>query len=158
MVKFHLRPVQVHFAVRRPAGDTSGIRIRYTDDPMPYSAGMQLYSSYFEIPPKSESHLVTSQCCYKGFEAAHGIAFRVHTHGLGRHVPTCHRILDSPIGAHSGCSSLSFRQMQLRINPPKVLLTSTPEAAVIHLAKFHQERLLAQCGEVRRVCELFAIS
>jgi hypothetical protein len=37
-----------------------------------------------QIPPKTPSYLVPTKCCYTGFEPAHGFAYRVHTHALGR--------------------------------------------------------------------------
>jgi len=76
---------QIHYAVERPAHDTnSGIKVRLTDAHIPFSAGMMMFASTFQIPPRQESHLVPNQCCYSGFEPAHGFAYRVHTHMLGR--------------------------------------------------------------------------
>ena len=37
-----------------------------------------------QIPPQTPSYLVPTKCCYAGFEPAHGFAYRVHTHALGR--------------------------------------------------------------------------
>lgn len=76
--------LQVHFAVERPKQDSSGIKVSLTDSQVPFSAGMMMFASSFQIPPKQEKHLVPNQCCYSGFEPAHGFAFRVHTHMLGR--------------------------------------------------------------------------
>jgi len=74
----------VHYTHVRPPGDASGVRLRLTDSALPFSAGMMMYASYFQIPPRAPSHLVPVRCCYSGFEPARGFAFRVHTHELGR--------------------------------------------------------------------------
>jgi hypothetical protein len=74
----------VHYTHKRPDGDKSGVRLKLTDDVLPFSAGMMMYASYFQIPPQTPSHLVPTRCCYAGFEPTHGFAFRVHTHALGR--------------------------------------------------------------------------
>ena len=60
------------------------MRLKLTDDVLPFSAGMMMYASFFQIPPRMDSHLVPTRCCYSGFEPAHGFAYRVHTHALGR--------------------------------------------------------------------------
>ena len=60
------------------------MRLKLTDDVLPFSAGMMMYASFFQIPPRVETHLVPTRCCYSGFEPAHGFAYRVHTHALGR--------------------------------------------------------------------------
>ncbi|BDA41933.1 probable peptidyl-glycine alpha-amidating monooxygenase [Coccomyxa sp. Obi] len=78
--------LQVHYTHMRPPGDKSGMRLKLTDAPLPFSAGMMMYASYFQIPPKKSSHLVPTKCCYAGFEPAYGFAYRVHTHALGRSV------------------------------------------------------------------------
>ena len=75
---------QVHYTQLRPPGDQSGVRLKLTDDVLPFSAGMMMYASFFQIPPRVDSHLVPTRCCYSGFEPAHGFAYRVHTHALGR--------------------------------------------------------------------------
>ncbi len=76
--------MQVHYTQLRPPGDQSGVRLKLTDDVLPFSAGMMMYASFFQIPPLVDSHLVPTKCCYAGFEPAHGFAYRVHTHALGR--------------------------------------------------------------------------
>lgn len=78
------RPVQIHFAVERPQQDVSGVKLQISNEHIPFSAGMLMYASSFHIPPQQEEHLIPTRCCYSGFEPAHGFAFRVHTHGLGR--------------------------------------------------------------------------
>ncbi|KAK9908849.1 hypothetical protein WJX75_003782 [Coccomyxa subellipsoidea] len=78
--------LQVHYTHKRPAGDQSGMRLKLTDAALPFSAGMMMYASYFQIPPQKPSHLVPTKCCYAGFEPAYGFAYRVHTHALGRSV------------------------------------------------------------------------
>ena len=74
----------MHYTHVRPPGDMSGVRLRLTDAPLPFSAGMMMYASYFQIPPRAPSHLIPVRCCYSGFEPARGFAYRVHTHELGR--------------------------------------------------------------------------
>jgi hypothetical protein len=54
--------------------------------PVPFSAGLLSYASWFEIPPGKKSHLVPNHCCYRGFQPLHTFAVRVHTHTLGRAV------------------------------------------------------------------------
>ena len=76
--------MQIHYGVERPQGDISGVKLYLTDSHVPFSAGMLMYASSFQIPPQQEEHLVPNRCCYAGFEPAHGFAFRVHTHTLGR--------------------------------------------------------------------------
>ena len=75
---------QVHYTQLRPPGDQSGVRLKLTDDVLPFSAGMMMFASFFSIPPHVDTHLVPTKCCYAGFEPAHGFAYRVHTHALGR--------------------------------------------------------------------------
>eukprot|EP00884_Botryococcus_braunii_P000484 jgi/Botrbrau1/10436/Bobra.0133s0043.1 len=78
--------LQVHYTHKRPEGDRSGVRLKLTDAHLPFAAGMMMYAKYFELPPGKPSHIVPNKCCYHGFEPAHGFAFRVHTHALGRSV------------------------------------------------------------------------
>jgi len=56
------------------------------DTPVPYSAGMLSYASYFRIPPHKKQHYVLNNCCYRGFQPLTSFAVRVHTHTMGRHV------------------------------------------------------------------------
>ena len=76
----------MHYTQLRPPGDASGVRLKLTDAALPFSAGMMMYASFFQIPPHAETHLVPTRCCYAGFEPAQGFAYRVHTHALGRWV------------------------------------------------------------------------
>ena len=62
------------------------MRLRLTPDRTPFLAGMMMYASTFHIPPGQKSTLVANRCCMGGFQPAHGFAFRVHTHQLGRNV------------------------------------------------------------------------
>ncbi|KAK9800913.1 hypothetical protein WJX73_010392 [Symbiochloris irregularis] len=82
----HSLVLQVHYLNGRPAGDTSGVRLSMTSEHMPFAAGMLMYASAFSIPPGRPSTEVPNHCCISGFEPAHGFAFRVHTHALGRSV------------------------------------------------------------------------
>lgn len=56
------------------------------DTPLPYSAGMLSYASFFTIPPRKKQHFVLNSCCYRGFQPLTSFAVRVHTHTLGREV------------------------------------------------------------------------
>lgn len=85
--------LQVHYRLPRPAHDASGLRMQFSRQATPRSAGMLAYAARFTIPPRQHSHLVPNSCCYSGFEPMRGIAARVHTHTMGRWVvlgiPTC---------------------------------------------------------------------
>ena len=48
------------------------------------TASMIMYAAGFEIPPRVEKHPVENECCYSGFEPLTTVAFRVHTHEMGR--------------------------------------------------------------------------
>ena len=78
---------QVHYLGGRPANDTSGVKLRFTEEPVPYSAGMVAFAAGFSIPPGKPSTLVKNTCCYSGWEPLRGFATRVHTHALGRWGP-----------------------------------------------------------------------
>ena len=41
--------LQVHYTKLRPAGDQSGMRLKLTDDVLPFAAGMMMYASYFQV-------------------------------------------------------------------------------------------------------------
>ena len=86
----------MHYAPGRPAGDRPGFRLAASPKPTPFTAGMLTYASKFSVPPGKASHRVASSCCYAGFEPLHALAFRVHTHELGRCAPA----------KDSGCSVL----------------------------------------------------
>lgn len=102
----------------RPPGDMSGVRLRLTDAPLPFSAGMMMYASYFQIPPRAPSHLIPVRCCYSGFEPARGFAYRVHTHELGRCAaalppcwlcPKCFAMGSNPINCSDNSAMRSCR-------------------------------------------------
>jgi hypothetical protein len=76
--------LQVHYLGGRPANDTSGVKLSFTGEPVPYSAGMVAFAAGFSIPPGKPSTLVRNTCCYSGWEPLRGFATRVHTHALGR--------------------------------------------------------------------------
>ncbi|KAI7845909.1 hypothetical protein COHA_000641, partial [Chlorella ohadii] len=76
----------MHYLHGRPANDTSGIKLRLSSVPVPYSAGMVAFASMFKIMPRTNSTLVKNSCCYSGWEPLHGFATRVHTHKMGREV------------------------------------------------------------------------
>uniref|UniRef100_A0A1D1ZR72 Peptidylglycine monooxygenase n=1 Tax=Auxenochlorella protothecoides TaxID=3075 RepID=A0A1D1ZR72_AUXPR len=78
--------LQVHYRLPRPAHDASGLRMQFSRQATPRSAGMLAYAARFTIPPRQHSHLVPNSCCYSGFEPMRGIAARVHTHTMGRSV------------------------------------------------------------------------
>jgi hypothetical protein len=54
--------------------------------PVPFSAGLLSYASWFTIPPGKKEYLVPNNCCYRGFQPLNTFAVRVHTHSLGRAV------------------------------------------------------------------------
>lgn len=56
------------------------------DTPVPFSAGLLSYASYFTIPPGKKSYLVQNNCCYRGFQPLTTFAVRVHTHTMGKQV------------------------------------------------------------------------
>ena len=41
--------LQVHYTSIRPPGDQSGMRLKLTDDVLPFSAGMMMYASFFQV-------------------------------------------------------------------------------------------------------------
>lgn len=78
------RTQQMHYLDGRPANDTSGLTLRLTDAPVPFSTGMAAFAANFAIPPGKASTLVPNACCYSGWEPLRAFATRVHTHALGR--------------------------------------------------------------------------
>eukprot|EP00878_Enallax_costatus_P000444 GHUV01000535.1.p1 GENE.GHUV01000535.1~~GHUV01000535.1.p1 ORF type:complete len:875 (+),score=241.60 GHUV01000535.1:368-2992(+) len=77
---------QVHYLGERPDGDVSGVRLDLEDTPVPFSAGLLSYASFFSIPPGKKSYLVQNNCCYRGFQPLTTFAVRVHTHTMGKQV------------------------------------------------------------------------
>lgn len=78
--------LQVHYLKVRPHGDASGVRLAFSRQPVPYSAGMVAYASSFVIPPGKKSFPVPNTCCYNNFEPMKAIGYRVHTHAMGERV------------------------------------------------------------------------
>ncbi|GMH42040.1 hypothetical protein BSKO_09959 [Bryopsis sp. KO-2023] len=78
--------LQVHYLSTRPKDDSSGIVLKLTEKPSPLTASMMAYMVGFEIPPGKKSHLVDNSCCISGFQQVTTMAFRVHTHVMGRSV------------------------------------------------------------------------
>lgn len=106
----------MHYTHVRPPEDMSGVRLRLTDAPLPFSAGMMMYASYFQIPPRAPSHLIPVRCCYSGFEPARGFAYRVHTHELGRcaaalpcPLPKCFAMGSNPMDCSDSSPACSCR-------------------------------------------------
>ncbi|KAI8471286.1 MAG: PHM/PNGase F domain-containing protein [Monoraphidium minutum] len=77
---------QLHYLQPKPKGDTSGVSLSLQRDPVPFSAGLLSYASWFSIPPRKKEHLVVNACCYRGFQPLTTFAVRVHTHTMGRSV------------------------------------------------------------------------
>ncbi|GBF95833.1 peptidyl-glycine alpha-amidating monooxygenase A precursor [Raphidocelis subcapitata] len=77
---------QVHYLQPKPKADNSGVSLTLQSQPVPYSAGMLSFASWFTIPPRAASHPVVNSCCYRGFQPLKSFAVRVHTHSLGRAV------------------------------------------------------------------------
>lgn len=78
--------LQVHYLSVRPPEDHSGVTLTLKTEPSKYSTGMITYARMFQIPPHEDSYLINNTCCYSGFESITTMAFRVHTHTLGRSV------------------------------------------------------------------------
>lgn len=82
----HYIVAQVHYLEKRPADDRSGVTLMLKPHPVPYSAGLIAYASFFSIPPQKKQVLVESVCCYKSHQPLTLFAVRVHTHVLGQSV------------------------------------------------------------------------
>lgn len=80
------------------------------DTPVPYSAGMLSYASYFRIPPHKKQHYVLNNCCYRGFQPLTSFAVRVHTHTMGRHV-----FMNRAPHTHKGAQHTHQQQLQLLV-------------------------------------------
>eukprot|EP00803_Ostreobium_quekettii_P002596 evm.model.scf_760EXC.6 EVM.evm.TU.scf_760EXC.6 scf_760EXC:55513-65279(+) len=78
--------LQVHYLQVRPPDDHSGVSLTLSTEAYKYSAGMMAYAINFKVPPGKPSHLINNTCCYSGLEPVRTVAFRVHTHWLGRSV------------------------------------------------------------------------
>ena len=89
--------MQVHYAKGRPDGDRPGFGLTLSPQPTPYTAGMLTFASNFDVPPGKKSHRVASSCCYAGFEPLHALAYRVHTHELGRCARNTAPLLQLPL-------------------------------------------------------------
>ncbi|KAF6260690.1 PHM/PNGase F domain-containing protein [Scenedesmus sp. NREL 46B-D3] len=77
---------QVHYLNEKPANEKAGVRLTLQDSPVPFSAGLLSYASWFSIPPRKQHFLVQNNCCYRGFQPLTSFAVRVHTHTMGRSV------------------------------------------------------------------------
>jgi len=68
-----------------------------TTAPVAKAAGILMFATAFVIPPNTPDHHVTMECCYDGPQPLTAVAFRVHTHALGRLVwlERGHRIVES---------------------------------------------------------------
>jgi hypothetical protein len=78
---------QVHY-LRPPNSadgtDSSGVIMHLTAAPVPRAAGILMFASSFVIPAGNEDYHVKAECCYDGPQPLTAVAFRVHTHTLGR--------------------------------------------------------------------------
>lgn len=92
--------LQVHYLEKRPEGDHSGVRLRLTENPVQFSAGLMAFAASFSIPPQKETYPVPNECCYSGFEPLTAFAYRVHTHSMGRAVTLHHQSL----GREASCA------------------------------------------------------
>ena len=52
--------MQVHYTKLRPPGDQSGMRLKLTDDVLPFAAGMMMYASFFQVPKLLRAPLTCS--------------------------------------------------------------------------------------------------
>lgn len=79
--------LQVHYAhiesFRDGHPDNSGVNLLYTETKMPKLAGVVLLGTSGIVPGRSIEHMETS-CKIKENKVLHPIAFRTHTHQLGK--------------------------------------------------------------------------
>lgn len=73
--------------------------------PTPFSAGVITFASGFAIPANTESTKIATECCYSGHQPLRTVAFRVHTHALGRSV-----YMERPTWNHSGTQDTDLSQ------------------------------------------------
>eukprot|EP00210_Caulerpa_lentillifera_P005706 g5457.t1 len=78
--------LQIHYVSGRSLDDASGIVLKLSEEASEKTASVLMYASFFSIPPRQNRYPVRNKCCYSGFEPIHTVAFRVHTHELGRTV------------------------------------------------------------------------
>ena len=78
--------LQVHYLELRSESDASGVKLVLSKKPVEYGVGMIAFASYFRIPPRTRSTVIENTCCFNGLFPSVGLATRVHTHALGRHV------------------------------------------------------------------------
>ena len=80
-----------------------------------------MFASSFTIPARAEDHKVVMECCYEGPQPLNAVAFRVHTHTLGRLV-TLDRIALGA-GGSVGDAPLLRKAAERRVAPPGGSLT-----------------------------------
>lgn len=77
--------LQIHYVSGRTLDDSSGIVLHLSEEASEKTASVLMYASFFVVPPGRDRHPIRNKCCYSGFEPIHTVAFRVHTHELGRY-------------------------------------------------------------------------
>eukprot|EP01137_Pigoraptor_chileana_P004791 Opistho-2@46917 len=89
--------LQVHYGkALKYAPDHSGIAVRFTRQPLPFSAGMfVMYSNSLAIPPASVVVDTSATCTHTG-GPLNPMAFRVHAHTLAKNI-SCERERDGVI-------------------------------------------------------------
>ncbi len=80
--------LEVHY-LRPPnatagATDSSGVVMHLTAAPVPRAAGILMFAAGFTIPARDPDYVVSMECCYDGPQPLTAVAFRTHTHTLGR--------------------------------------------------------------------------
>lgn len=70
----------------RPAGDASGVDILLSGRLESRQLGMLSFAARFSIPPGQPAYDVSALCCVSGFQPLVPLAYRVHSHELGRSI------------------------------------------------------------------------
>ena len=80
----YLRPPTNASAAGTTPTDSSGVILHITTQPVAKAAGILMFATSFVIPPRTPDFHVAMECCYDGPQPLTAVAFRVHTHALGR--------------------------------------------------------------------------
>ena len=80
----YLRPPTNSSAAGATPTDSSGVIMHITSQPVAKAAGILMFATSFVIPPRTPDYHVAMECCYDGPQPLTAVAFRVHTHALGR--------------------------------------------------------------------------
>lgn len=105
---------------------------RLSDKASPLTASMLTYVRGFEIPPRKESHLIDNKCCITGFQEITTMAFRVHTHVMGRSELTYNALF-------SNCGQLSIK---IELAEKEYKLQSWGRQHVLFLYIFYKHKVV----------------